>query len=142
MGSSVEYVYEKSIAIDNVRKILQEACERILEEKEMNKGLGYKYSCYLGKKFGVILYFKAGMSSKIVSENTPDEIKSLFNKKQEENAVEEKETQHTLPVYSSIRISNQDMAERIKALLIERFNDNTESKPKDTITNKLSILKN
>ena len=79
MTNSIEYVYEKSVAIDNVRNMLKEVCEKI-EEKEINNGYGYKYTCYLGNKFGVILYFKAGMSSKIVFENAPDEIKSLFEK--------------------------------------------------------------
>ena len=141
MANSIEYIHEKSVAITNVREILQKACESILEEKEINNGVGYKYTCLLGGKFGVVLYFKAGVSSKIVFENTPNKIKELFDKRQDENLIEEKEAQPALPVYSSIKITSQDKIERIKQLLIGRFSDVTESKPKDIITYKLTIRK-
>ncbi len=140
MTNSIEYVYEKSVAIDNVRNMLKEVCEKI-EEKEINNGYGYKYTCYLGNKFGVILYFKAGMSSKIVFENAPDEIKSLFEKMPDDNSVEEIEAQPKLPVYSSIKIFEPDKIDIIKSLLKERFDDVDESKPKDTITYKLLVRK-
>lgn len=139
MANSIEYVYEKSAAITNVREMLQEACVSILEEKEINYGVGYKYTCYSGGKFGVILYFKAGISSKIVFENAPAEITKLFDKRQEVGLIEEKASQPVLPVHSSIKISSRDKIERIKELLMDRFNDNIESKPKDIIDYKLTI---
>jgi ribonuclease HIII len=141
MANSIEYIYEKSVAITNVREILQKACESILEEKEINHGVGYKYTCVLGGKFGVVLYFKAGVSSKIVFENAPDEVKGLFDKKQAESFIEEKEAQPALPVYSSIKITSQHKIERIKELLTGRFCNSIELNPTDIITYRLTIQK-
>lgn len=141
MAKSVEYIYERSAAITNVREILQKACESILEEKEINNGIGYKYTCFLRTKFGVILYFKAGISSKIVFENAPVEIMELFNKKPKEGFIEEKGTQPALPIHSSVKVSSQDKIVRIKELLLGNFSDCSESKPKNTIAYKLAIQK-
>lgn len=143
MNNSVEYVSEKSLAIDIVRKTLKEAFVEIVEEKYINKGFGYKYVCKSKRTFGIVIYFKADMSSKIVFENAPVEIKLLFDKKQEEKPVEQEiVSQQNIPVHLSIKISNQIDVEKIKTLLQDRFIDSEESKPNKSITYKLKIKKN
>jgi ribonuclease HIII len=142
MANSIEYIFENSVAITNVRNILNGACVSITEEKEINNGIGYKFSCLLGGKFGVVLYFKAGRSSKIVFENTPDQIKALFESNADDSQIAEADAQPSLPVHSSIKIDGNEKIERIQALLYEHFADREESKPKDTIVYKIVVRKN
>lgn len=136
MANSISFVLEKNIAIKKVREILTDANYRIINEKEINNGYGYKYSC---EGCGVVLYFKAGKSSKIVFENAPVDLLSLFESKQEEkkkntsDLTETSSLTKTIQIYTPIKIKTQTKQEEIKAAIKAKYSNIEESKSKKTI---------
>ena len=86
MPTSVSYgPFSPDKAITNIKNCFKKNNFDILEEKEINKGIGYKFSSFdpvSGTSFSLILYFSSGLSSKIVFEDIPkkfpEDIKKII----------------------------------------------------------------
>ena len=135
MANSIEYVFPKEEAIKKARNDITSNGIHILEEKELNNGTGYKFVCYLEKKFGILIYFKAGISTSMVFENAPETIKSMFFS---QHSIKE-EIAPTVPIHASIKIEQNDRRESIKNIILENFQKVEVSQPTELIQYKLSI---
>ncbi len=143
MSTTITFVLERDIAINKVRTILTDAHYSITNEKAINNGYGYKYFC---ESFGVVLYFKAGKSSKIVLENAPEELNLLFEPQQYEKKQtypEQNETTpltKTIPIHLAIRIATQTKQEEIKSAIKAKYKNIEESKPREAINYKFDVM--
>lgn len=141
MANSIVYIYPKEEAIRKIRLILKENGLSIADEKEINSGLGYKFTCFSSaKKFSLVLYFKSGMSSKIVFENTPNEIQELFCSPANDDTTS-LDNSPTIQIHAPFKIHSPENQEAIHKRIHEIFNIVDETVPKSTILYKAKIEK-
>lgn len=78
MGSSVDYVKYKSVAVNNLKNALKASEVNILSICKINRGLGMKICGVCGKeKCKLVIYSrKNGYSSKIVFEDMSSTLQS------------------------------------------------------------------
>lgn len=141
MSNSIDFVYPRTQAIEEVRQILVKADITITNEKEINSGRGYKFKCLLTKQFGIIIYFKADTSSKVVFENIPNEVRALFVTEANELEGDKDDMMPTVPIYTSVKITSTQRQSMIKDEIKFTYSEIDESQPKDTIKYKLNIKK-
>lgn len=142
MSKSIEFVFPKEQAIEKVREVLSSHGFDSLLEKDINNGLGLKFS--QSKSFSIVLYFKGLSSSKIVFEKAPDDINTWFiidDEPKKEDPEEKPFSNPDVPIHASFKINTPENQEAIHNKILENFPDANESKPKDTIFYKLRIEK-
>ncbi|MBC8549179.1 MAG: hypothetical protein H8D23_05965 [Candidatus Brocadiales bacterium] len=102
MGNSLVFVYPKDTALDNLKSILSQLNVKITQTDEINNGLGIKVSViYNNSPFSMVLYFsnKTKQSTKIVFENTPQELQERIQSRIGKEVVpltEKKQSQYIL----------------------------------------------
>lgn len=141
MSNSIEFIYDRNSAIELVRSRLTDQHFEICKEAELNDGKAYKF--YL-KKMGLIVYFKGENSSKLVFENVSEQIKTLFNFKNEDIENDSEPTNleiRTIPIHSPIKIDSKEKQTQIKENLLTAFEDVEVNYPSEIITYALHIKK-
>lgn len=140
MTKSIEFNFSKEEAVTKLKHIFFNNQISVLEEKIVNNGVGLKFLCKKDNNFGVVAYFKAGRSSKIVLENADSEIFLMFsksiNKDKDDLPLLEIE-----PISYGINIHNRELQNLIKINFDSNFSEIIYEKPKDTILYKYSITK-
>ena len=101
-----DHPIDKKAALSAIEEALQKAKATVLSKREINGGLGVKFDCCLGNKFGIILYLKQGKPSKLVFENTPLDVKNYL--KPNFCAGTPPETTHQKPILISFSIRGID----------------------------------
>ena len=119
--ASIDFVYDKDIAIEKIRTLLSNNDFKIVSETDINNGCGYKFSCI--QKLGVIIYFKAGQSTKIVLENASDIVEKLFIKNEsfmEEISPTIDRSVIRINVSASFKVSKKNF-DNVKAGILVRY---------------------
>ena len=116
MTQSIAFEYEKQIAIQKIKRILELNSISINQEKAINNGYGYKIT---GDEFSLILYFKGTMSSKVVFEKISPKLIECFVKEKSAESVSTK----TIQIHTSIKVSSEEKIKQIKIAISNRFED-------------------
>lgn len=142
MSKSIEFIFPKEQAVQKIREVLSSHGFDSLLEKDINNGLGIKFS--QNKDFSVVLYFKGISSSKIVFEKAPDDINTWFvidDDSKTEDFEEKPFSNPDVPIHASFKINTSENQEAIHNKILEMFPNAVETKPKDAIFYKIRIEK-
>ena len=135
---SLKFEYDKEESKKLVREILSKAKLTIDEEKNINNGLGYKFR---GHNFAIILYYKANKSSKLVFERAGSEVIDLFTNRSNEADDESGGVVKSVPIHTSIKITDKARIEELKKQLIGRFENSNISEDVPRAYYRLQIQK-